>query len=66
MANTDTNTIVGLAKDVGELKGLVSAQTSAMNDLSARLRVRTYKCRAPMIEVASLPSDFVRKSPGRS
>lgn len=37
MANTDTNTIVGLAKDVGELKGLVSAQTSAMNDLSARL-----------------------------
>lgn len=37
MANTDTNTIVGFAKDVGELKGLVSAQTSAMNDLSARL-----------------------------
>ena len=40
MASTDTDmpvpTIVGLAKDVGELKGLVSAQTNAMNDLSSR------------------------------
>lgn len=39
MVMTDANTktdpvIVGLAKDVGQLKDLVSAQTNAMNDLS--------------------------------
>lgn len=39
MAGTDVKTdlvIVELAKDVGELKGLVSAQTSTMNELNAR------------------------------
>ena len=35
-AGAGTDAMIGLAKDVGELKGLVSAQTNAMTDLSAR------------------------------